>query len=139
MSVSTQIATSPQYAVALVIDALTGERVLNGASFARGYPMVEVAVRVLKTAKGSLPHNIEFGTDMSMLDVMRSNIGADYRAAVINAFSYYTKRGLMTQLTVDTEVQGTFLGAVIQFYDPRARKNFTFRGSPRTGFALSSQ
>lgn len=128
--VSPQLPALRQYAFVRALDAGAGELIMSGALYAFGYPMVEVAIRVLRTPKGSLPHNPLFGTDYSIVDNAAPNAGANFQAAIVSAFDYYTKLQLMTQLRVLTQVTGNMIIADVGFYDPRARLRFTIASVP---------
>lgn len=115
------------YAATRAMDPGTGEVSMAGATWARGAPMVEVVLRVLRTQKGSYRPDPAFGVDYTAVQKALPNAAATWRAEVLRALQFLVDRGLITgpggagqpAITVDVSARGV-LAYQVDFRDPRA-------------------
>lgn len=115
------VPTAP-YAVTRQLDPGRGELQMTGSTWTRGQPMVEIAVRILRTPRGTYQLDQTFGVDMSTVKTVTSGTGAAFQAAIYQAFDFYIKRGFVTKFKAFVSVSAT--GAVtydVSFVDPRAQ------------------
>jgi phage baseplate assembly protein W len=109
------------YARTRALDPATGDLRLAGGNYVAGNPMLEVVLRVLRTPRGSYLPDPTFGVDMTVLRKASVGVAAAWRAAVIAALRRYTDRGLITDLKVTVETEGSRLYYSLEFVDPRSR------------------
>jgi hypothetical protein len=109
------------YAFTRSIDPLTGDLRLDGARYVPGAPMAEVALRVLRTPRGSYLPDPTFGLDYAVLTKQTPAVGATLEAALRDALARYTTQGLMTDLGITVEVGRGIARFRVAFVDPRAR------------------
>ena len=107
------------YAIARQLDPATGDVVLLGSTWANGSPLTEIVVRVLRTAKGTYLPDQAFGLDLSALNKASPNAPAVLEKAIRNALAFLVRQGLLTNLQVTVERQGTALAFQVAFTDPR--------------------
>jgi phage baseplate assembly protein W len=84
--------------------------------------MVEIAVRILRTPRGTYQLDQTFGVDMSGVKTITSGTAATFQAAIYQAFDMYIKRGFITKFKASVSLSAS--GALtydVSFLDPRAQ------------------
>lgn len=115
----------PYYAVARALDAASGDYILSGSQWKRESPMLSVAIRVLRTEKGTYLPDPTFGVDWKRVQKASPNAEAQTIAVITEALAYYVRRGLMTSLSVSAEARQRNLFYDVSFTDPRNNTRVT--------------
>ena len=117
------------YAYTPAVDPKTGQVTAWGSELRPGSPAAEIVLLTLRTPKGSyLPDPTE-GVDLDLIQNATSNVAVLWKAEVERALSRYTQSGVIRDLHVTVEQNGTTLLYDVEFVDPRdTTRPVTLRG-----------
>jgi hypothetical protein len=107
------------YAFTRRMNPAKGQPVIVDGTWDGGAPMAEIAVRVLRTPKGSYKPTPTFGVDYTGIDKGLPSAEAKLTGAIESAFAFYVRTGLMVKLIVKVERAGSRLRYEVSFDDPR--------------------
>jgi len=109
------------YAYARQLNPATGDVVFDDtrSSWAEGHPAVEVAVRCLRTRKGSALRDKTYGLDLEGVDPSSEGAPAEIERRIRQALDRYVKSGLFSLESVQVEIQSEHIVAFLEIKDPR--------------------
>lgn len=101
------------------LDPVTGDVVFDPArsSWATGSPLAEVALRLLRTPRGSAARDPSYGVDWARLENARDDAGATAVQVIERAFDRWVRRREVRDLRVAAEVRGQALFLRVEFRD----------------------
>jgi hypothetical protein len=116
-------ANGARFVFARRLNPMTGDRIFDSshATWASGSPELEVAIRVMRTEKGSALRDLEYGIDWSQLDNERGNAAAIAQNVISAGFARYVKAGRMIKLLVQVEAKAPLLLWAVSFRDSRGQ------------------
>lgn len=110
---------STYYAYTRSLDPGTGQIQIAGNNWVAGSPMVQVAIRILRTQRGTYLPDPTFGVDYSVVDKALPNAPATFKAELNRAFRSLVTSGAIANLSITVESSPPKLLWEITFTDVR--------------------
>lgn len=107
------------YAHTRMLDAVTGDVVMDGGTWKADPPMVSIVTRVLRTQRGTYLPDPTFGVDWARVDKQRPNVSELLRTSIMEGLQRYLDRKLLSSIAITSELVGARLSFVVSFLDPR--------------------